>query len=74
MADFEELVENKLKNLKRNDIVEMWKAIYQAYDSGGPDSVESLLLDRLDELKRSVNKESREMKEAIPQKRKRRMR
>lgn len=70
MADFEELVEDRLKNLKRDEMVQLWRAIYNAYDSGGPDAVEFLLLNRLDELKRSINKQSKEIKEVIPQKRK----
>ena len=70
MTDFESLIRGKLNERKEDDVIILWNDLYKSYDKGGPDAVERLVHDRLNELKKGVNKEMKEIKGVIPKKRK----
>ncbi len=70
MTDFENLIKGKLNEHKEGDVIILWDDLYKSYEKDGPPAVERLVLDKLNELKKGVNKEMKEIKGVIPKKRK----
>lgn len=71
MVDFEGLIRSKLNERKENEIISLWNDLYDAYERNGPEALERLVLDKLNELKKGVNKEVKDIKGVIPTTKKR---
>ena len=71
MVDFESLIRSKLDERKENEVISLWNDIYGAYERSGPEALETLILDKLNELKKGVNKEVKDIKGVIPTPKKR---
>ena len=71
MVDFESLIRSKLNEREENEVISLWNDMYDAYERGGPEALEELVLDKLNELKKGVNKKVKDIKEVIPTPRKR---
>ena len=71
MVDFEGLIRSKLNERKENEIISLWNDLYDAYERNGPEALERLVLDKLNELKKGVNKEVKDIKGVIPTPKKR---
>jgi len=70
MTDFENLVKDKLNERNEDAVIALWEDLYKAYERDGSSAVEKLVLDKLSELKKEVNKEMKEINGVIPKKRK----
>lgn len=71
MVDFENLIRSKLNERKENEVISLWNDLYEAYERNGPEALERLVLDKLNELKKGVNKEVKDIKGVIPTPKKR---
>ena len=71
MVDFEGLIRSKLNERKENEVISLWNDLYDAYERNGPEALERLVLDKLNELKKGVNKEVKDIKGVIPTPKKR---
>lgn len=71
MVDFEDLIRSKLNERKENEVISLWNDLYDAYERNGPEALERLVLDKLNELKKGVNKEVKDIKGVIPTPKKR---
>ena len=71
MVDFEGLIRSKLNERKENEVISLWNDLYDAYERNGPEALESVVLDKLNELKKGVNKEVKDIKGVLPTPKKR---
>lgn len=71
MVDFEGLIRSKLNERKENEVISLWNDLYDAYERNGPEALERLVLDKLNELKKGVNKEVKDIKGVLPTPKKR---
>ena len=71
MVDFESLIRSKLNERKENGVISLWNDLYDTYERNGPEALERLVLDKLNELKKGVNKEVKDIKGVIPTPKKR---
>lgn len=72
MVELKEQVKAKLKDRGKQDVEELWETIYDAYEDGGPNAVEDVVLRHLNQLKKGASREIKEIKEIIPKKKSRR--
>ncbi len=66
LLDLYRLVEAKLGSRADNDTLVLWKAIWDSYEKGGPEAVESTLQRQLKAAKSAATKELRETRNAFP--------
>jgi hypothetical protein len=71
MVDFESLIRSRLNERKEDEVISLWNDLYDAYERNGPEALESVVLDKLNELKKGVNKEVKDIKGVIPTPKKR---
>lgn len=72
MVEFRDQVKAKLKERDTPEVEELWESIYNAYEKGGPNAVEEVILKQLNQLKKGATREIKDIKEIIPKKKKRR--
>jgi uncharacterized protein (UPF0297 family) len=72
MAEFIDIVKDKLKEKGKQEVEELWEAVYNAYEEGGPNAVEETILKQLGQLKKGASREIKNIKEIIPKKKRRR--
>ena len=66
MVDFESLIRSRLNERKEDEVISLWNDLYDAYERNGPEALERVVLDKLNELKKGVNKEVKDIKGVIP--------
>ena len=71
MVDFESLIRSRLNERKEDEVISLWNDLYDAYERNGPEALERVVLDKLNELKKGVNKEVKDLKGVIPTPKKR---
>jgi hypothetical protein len=71
MVDFESLIRSRLNERKEDEVISLWNDLYDAYERNGPEALEGVVLDKLNELKKGVNKEVKDIKGVIPTPKKR---
>ncbi|MCL4325656.1 MAG: hypothetical protein M1481_02335 [Candidatus Thermoplasmatota archaeon] len=71
MVDFESLIRSRLNERKEDEVISLWNDLYDAYERNGPEALERVVLDKLNELKKGVNKEVKDIKGVIPTPKKR---
>lgn len=71
MLEFTDQVKDRLREIGRQEIEELWEKIYISYEDGGPEAVEATILKELNQLKKGASKEIRGIKEIIPKKKRR---
>lgn len=74
MLNLQKLVETKLGSRADGDTLELWSAIWDSYEKGGPDAVESELQKRLKAVKSAATKEIQEAKKVVPKRKAKRRR
>lgn len=75
MPELKELVKKKLKNSEADsETLTLCDNIFNWYEEGGPDLVNSNINKKVKELKSQFTKETKEIKEATPKLRKKRKR
>lgn len=72
MLDITDQVRDKLIEMGRKDVEELWEKIRVSYEEGGPEAVQKTIITELGQLKKGASKEIRDIKEIIPKKKKRR--
>ena len=71
MVDFESLIRSRLNERNEDEVISLWNELYDAYERNGPEALERVVLDKLNELKKGVNKEVKDIKGVIPTPKKR---
>jgi uncharacterized protein (UPF0297 family) len=72
MVELADAVRNRLREIEKKEVEDLWTEIYNSYEDGGPNAVKEVILKQLTLLKKGASREIRDIKGIIPKKEKRR--